>query len=41
MTANTFAEDKKKALEIGMNVHIAKPIESEKVMSTIAKAISA
>ena len=31
MTANAFAEDKKKALEMGMNGHIAKPIDVDKM----------
>ena len=31
MTANAFEEDKKKAMERGMNGHIAKPIDVKKV----------
>lgn len=31
MTANAFEEDKKMALSKGMNAHIAKPIDVEKV----------
>ena len=31
MTANAFAEDKKKAFEMGMNGHIAKPIDVTKL----------
>ena len=27
MTANAFAEDEKEALDAGMNVHLAKPID--------------
>ena len=27
MTANAFAEDEKEALDSGMNVHLAKPID--------------
>ena len=27
MTANAFAEDEKEALQAGMNVHLAKPID--------------
>jgi signal transduction histidine kinase/BarA-like signal transduction histidine kinase len=39
MTANAFDEDRKKALEIGMNAHIAKPIDVEKLMQTLARLI--
>ena len=35
MTANAFEEDKRKALEAGMNAHIAKPIEIAKLMETM------
>ena len=34
MTANAFDEDKRKALEAGMNSHIAKPIDIEKILAT-------
>ncbi len=36
MTANAFAEDVEKALNAGMNAHLAKPLNIEKVISTIA-----
>lgn len=36
MTANAFEEDKKKALSIGMNGHIAKPIDMDKVIKTLS-----
>ncbi len=39
MTANAFAEDKVAALKAGMNEHITKPIDSEKVVRTISKLI--
>ena len=37
MTANAFQEDAKKCLEAGMNAHLAKPLQIEKVVETIAK----
>ena len=37
MTANAFDEDKQKAFAAGMNAHIAKPIEVDSLLSTIAK----
>ena len=39
MTANAFEEDRKKAFEIGMNGHIAKPVDAEKVKKTILSAL--
>ncbi|MDE7429154.1 MAG: response regulator [Lachnospiraceae bacterium] len=35
MTANAFDEDKKKALEAGMNDHVAKPIDIENLVDTL------
>ena len=35
MTANAFAEDKEKAYESGMDAHIAKPVDPEKILSTL------
>lgn len=40
MTANAFAEDKEKAFNVGMNDHIAKPIDMNKVIPVIKKYIS-
>lgn len=37
MTANAFAEDKKKALQVGMNDHVAKPIDMNKLLPIICK----
>lgn len=35
MTANAYAEDVKVCLEAGMNAHIAKPIDPDKLFRTI------
>lgn len=35
MTADAFAEDVRKALDAGMNAHIAKPIEPQQLIETI------
>ena len=35
MTANAFVEDVKKSLEAGMNAHLSKPLDIDKVLSTI------
>ena len=35
MTANAFEEDKRKAIEAGMSDHIAKPIQVDKLLSTL------
>lgn len=37
MTANAFAEDKAKALEVGMNDHVAKPIDMDVLTGTLLK----
>ena len=37
MTANAFAEDKKAAIDAGMNTHIAKPIDINVLLETITK----
>ncbi len=36
MTADAFEEDKKRALECGMNAHVAKPIDMNQLMEVIA-----
>ncbi len=40
MTANAFAEDRRQAREAGMDEHLAKPLESDKVINTIAHLVS-
>ena len=39
MTANAFAEDRKKALEAGMNDHITKPIDPVMIKETLTKVL--
>ena len=39
MTANAFEEDKQEALKCGMNGHIAKPIDIEKLFETLRKIL--
>ena len=39
MTANAFEEDKRAAIAAGMNGHIAKPIQVDKLFSTLAEVI--
>ncbi|MCI8284339.1 MAG: response regulator [Firmicutes bacterium] len=40
MTANAFEEDKKAAFDAGMNSHLAKPLDVEKLFATLAKVIN-
>jgi PAS domain S-box-containing protein len=40
MTANVMAGDREKCLEAGMNDHVAKPIEPDKLFKTLAQWIS-
>ena len=35
MTANAFEEDKKRALEAGMNGHLTKPINTEELLKIL------
>ena len=37
MTANAFEEDKRDAIEAGMNGHVAKPIQVDKLLSTLVE----
>ena len=40
MTANAFEEDRKKAFDAGMNGHIAKPIDIEKLGAVILSVLN-
>lgn len=40
MTANAFDEDKKNALDAGMNGHLAKPIDREKLIETLSEMLT-
>ena len=40
MTANVFDEDVQRSLQAGMNAHLSKPIEPERMYETIAKMIA-
>ena len=40
MTANAFAEDKKRAFDAGMNGHIAKPIDIEQLGAVILAVLT-
>ena len=39
MTANAFEEDKRDAIAAGMNGHIAKPIQVEKLLSILTEIV--
>ena len=40
MTANAFDEDRREAIENGMNAHVAKPIDVDKLMGTIHEVLA-
>ena len=40
MTANVFDEDVQRSLQAGMNAHLSKPIEPERMFDTLAKLIA-
>lgn len=39
LSANAFEEDKMKSLEVGMNAHIAKPIDVPNLLKTLAELL--
>ena len=39
MTANAFAEDRQHSMEAGMNEHLAKPIDVDKLMQALAEVL--
>ena len=39
MTANAFQEDAEKCIAVGMNAHLAKPLNIEKMMTTICHLV--
>ena len=40
MTANVFDEDKKRSKEAGMNAHLSKPIEPDRLYETLVELIT-
>ena len=40
MTANAFSEDVQKALDAGMNAHVAKPIDVKVLTATLEEILS-
>ena len=40
MTANAFEEDKQKAINCGMNGHIAKPIDIDNLIATLNEVLA-
>ena len=39
MTADAFADDVQRALDAGMNAHVAKPIDPDRLFGTLAALI--
>ena len=39
MTANAFDEDVQRSLQVGMNAHLSKPVETEHLYQTLAELI--
>ena len=40
MTANSFDDDKRKAFEVGMNAHVAKPIDVPKLLEVLSDLLA-
>ena len=40
MTANTFEEDVRRCMDVGMNRHLSKPIDPAELFQALAEAIS-
>lgn len=40
MTANAFAEDRKRAISAGMNAHVAKPVEIDTLRSVMSEILA-
>ena len=40
MTANAFAEDRSKAMSMGMNGHLAKPYDIPKMLETLTELLA-
>lgn len=40
MTSNAFEEDKRKAIECGMNAHIAKPLQTDKLFHVLDSVLN-
>jgi FOG: CheY-like receiver len=39
LTANAFDEDVQRSLQAGMNAHLSKPVEQEKLIQTLGELI--
>ena len=39
MTANAFEEDVQQSLQAGMNAHLSKPVEPERLFETLSRMI--
>lgn len=39
MTANAFEEDARKCLDAGMNAHLAKPLDIQKLVEVLARCV--